>query len=86
MIKTIISAVLRIFFYNLTGNAAITNDAISKEIEERLRMILMLEDPLIIIDMRTNNGFKEAKFDYFWNKLDAYFNEVILFIKFYYIY
>ncbi|GES78591.1 hypothetical protein GLOIN_2v1791831 [Rhizophagus clarus] len=58
------------------GDATITNDVISKEIEERLKMILMLEDPSIIVDMRINNGFKGTKFDCFWSELDAYFNEI----------
>ena len=82
MVKTITSAILRVLFYDLTGDAAITNDTISKEIEERLKMILVLEDSSIIVDMRINNGFKGTKFDCFWDKLDAYFNEVISLIKF----
>ena len=45
-------------------------------------MILVFEDPSIVVDMRINNGFKETKFDHFWNELDAYFNKVILSIKF----
>jgi hypothetical protein len=68
---------LRVLYYDLTGDAAITNDIISKELEERLRMMLLLEDPSITVDMRINNGFKGTKFDHFWNELDAYFNEVI---------
>ncbi|RGB32826.1 hypothetical protein C1646_762410 [Rhizophagus diaphanus] len=47
----------------------------NREIEERLRLMLALEDPSIIFDLRTNNGFKGNKFDIFWNKLDMYFNE-----------
>ena len=68
---------MRVLYYDLTGDAAITNDTISKELEERLKMMLLLEDPSIIVDMRINNGFKGTKFDHFWNELDAYFNEVI---------
>lgn len=68
---------MRVLYYDLTGDAAITNDIISKELEERLRMMLLLEDPSITVDMRINNGFKGTKFDHFWNELDAYFNEVI---------
>ncbi|GBB94499.1 hypothetical protein RclHR1_23690001 [Rhizophagus clarus] len=75
LVKTITLVILRILYYDLTGDATITNDVISKEIEERLKMILMLEDPSIIVDMRINNGFKGTKFDCFWSELDAYFNE-----------
>jgi hypothetical protein len=39
-------------------------------------MMMQLEDPSIIIDLRTNNGFKGKMFDAFWNEMGAYFNEV----------
>ncbi|CAB4383261.1 unnamed protein product [Rhizophagus irregularis] len=62
-------------YRDLTGDASLANDQISKEIEERLRLMMLLEDPSIIIDLRTNNGFQVSKFDIFWNELDGYFNE-----------
>ncbi|PKY60343.1 hypothetical protein RhiirA4_483933 [Rhizophagus irregularis] len=34
-----------------------------------------MEDPSIICDLRQNNGFKGTKFDTFWDKMGAYFNE-----------
>jgi hypothetical protein len=49
--------------------------------EERLRLMMLLEDPSIIIDLRTNNGFQESKFDIFWDELDGYFNEVLICIN-----
>ncbi|GES98745.1 hypothetical protein GLOIN_2v1804101 [Rhizophagus clarus] len=86
LVKTITLAILRVLYYDLTGDAAMTSNIISKEIEERLKIMLMLEDPSIIVDMRINNGFKGTKFDYFWNELDTYFNEIILLIKFHSLY
>ena len=68
-------------YYNLTGNTLLSNNQISKEIEERLRLMMLLEDPFIIIDLRTNNGFRGSKFDIFWNELDGYFNEVLICIN-----
>ena len=64
--------------FDLTGNAAVTSDAISRDVEERLRLMLSLADPNIIFDLRTNNGFKGTKFNAFWNEMDAYFNEQVL--------
>lgn len=64
-------------YHDLTGDASLANDQISKEMEERLRLMILLEDPSIIIDLRTNNGFKGSKFDIFWDELDGYFNEVL---------
>ena len=63
--------------FDLTGDAAVTSDAISRDIEERLRLMLTLADPAIIFDLRTNNGFNGTKFDVFWNELEAYFNEQV---------
>ena len=63
---------LRQLFYDLTGDAAVSPNAISKELEERLQWMLALQDPNITVDLRINN-------DNFWNELDAYFNEVRIF-------
>ena len=51
--------------FDLTGNAAVTSDAISHDVEERLRSMLTLADPAIIFDLRTNNEFKGTKFNEF---------------------
>ncbi|CAB4391120.1 unnamed protein product [Rhizophagus irregularis] len=75
LIKNVTPAVLRMLYFDLTGNAAVTSNTISREIEERLRLMLALEDPSIIFDLLNNNGFKGNKFDIFWNELDMYFNE-----------
>ena len=76
LIKTVTPAVLRMLYFDLTGDAAVTTNAISREVEERLRLMLALEDPSIILDLRANNGFKGTKFDDFWNEVDDYFNKV----------
>jgi hypothetical protein len=67
--------VLRTLYFDLTGDASTTN-TISKEIEECLQIMLQLEDPSIVVDLRTNNGFKGKKFNVFWDEMEAYFNEV----------
>ena len=76
-IRKVTSAILRMLHFDLTGNAAVTSDAISRDVEERLRLMLSLADPNIIFDLRTNNGFKGTKFNAFWNEMDAYFNEQV---------
>jgi len=68
---------LRTLYYDLTGDASATSNSICKEIEDRLRIMITLEDPSIIVDLRINNGFKGKEFDTFWNEMEAYFNEVI---------
>ncbi|PKC75593.1 hypothetical protein RhiirA1_448643 [Rhizophagus irregularis] len=52
LIKTVTPAVLQMLYFDLTGDAATTSNAISCEVEERLRLMLALEDPSIIFDLR----------------------------------
>ncbi|CAG8749305.1 8737_t:CDS:2, partial [Gigaspora rosea] len=49
--------------FDLTGNVAVTSDTISRDIEERLRLMLILADPNIVFDLRTYNRFKGTKFN-----------------------
>ncbi len=42
---------------------------------------MQLKDLSIIIDLHTNNKFKEKKFDIFWNEMKAYFNEVNIYFN-----
>ena len=69
---------LRTLYYDLTGDTSTASNSICKEVEDRLRIMLTLEDPSIIVDLRINNGFKGKEFDIFWDEMEAYFNEVIL--------
>ena len=48
-------------YYNLISNTSLANNQISKEIEEKLWLMILLEDPSIIIDLRTNNKFYNYK-------------------------
>lgn len=74
LVKTLNPSILNMLYCDLTGNTSTFND-ISKDMQERLKLMLELEDPNIIVDLRTNNGFKGSKFDIFWSELQAYFNE-----------
>ncbi|RGB40612.1 hypothetical protein C1646_753192 [Rhizophagus diaphanus] len=73
LFKKVTPVVLRTF--DLTGDVSTTNNVISKEIEERLRIMMQLKDPSIIVDLHTNNGFKGKEFNCFWDEMGAYFNE-----------
>ena len=65
LVKKVTPALLHTLYYDLTGDASVTSNPICKEIEERLRIMLMVEDPSIIVDLRINNGFKGKEFDIF---------------------
>ncbi|CAB4382036.1 unnamed protein product [Rhizophagus irregularis] len=68
-------AVLRMLYFDLTGDVSVTSNTNSRDVEERLRLMLRLADPAIVFDLRTNNGFNGTKFNVFWDELEAYFNE-----------
>lgn len=63
-------------YNDLAGDNSTPPHELSKEMQERVRVILDLQDPDIIMDLRINNGFRGTKFDTFWNELNEYFNEV----------
>ena len=65
LVKKVTLAILRTFYYDLTGDAFTTSNSICKEIEDRLRIMLTLEDPSIIVNLRINNDFKGKEFDIF---------------------
>ena len=52
-------------YFDLTGDASVTSNTISRDVEERLRLMLSLADLSIIFDLRTNNGFNGTKFNVF---------------------
>ncbi|GBC24914.1 hypothetical protein GLOIN_2v1501821 [Rhizophagus irregularis DAOM 181602=DAOM 197198] len=71
--------ILRMLYRDLTGDASLANDQISKEMEEILRLMMSLEDPSIIIDLRINNGFQGSNLIYFgMNLMDILMSIIIL--------
>ncbi|RIA82589.1 hypothetical protein C1645_835141 [Glomus cerebriforme] len=69
LVRNISKPVLRMLYHDLTGDASLANDQISKEMEERLRLMMLLEDPSIIIDLRINNGSQGSNLNIFWEEL-----------------
>jgi len=67
---------MRSLFHDLTGDAAVSSNSKSKQLDERLQQMFELQDPNIVIDLRINNGFKGTKFDAFWKELSCYFKKV----------
>ena len=73
---------MRLLYYDLTGDSSVGVTEKVRQMDERLRLMLELGDPEIIVDLRTNNGFKGTKFDIFWDEVSAYFEEVNHYILF----
>ncbi|CAB4406022.1 unnamed protein product [Rhizophagus irregularis] len=75
LVAKVTPVLLRNLYHDLTGDATIAPNNITKELDERLRWMLTLQDPNITVDLRINNGFKGTSFDIFWEEVDSYFNE-----------
>ena len=69
-------SIWKLLYHDLAGDNSTLPHELSKEMQERIRLILDLQDADIIMDLRINNGFRGTKFDVFWNELGEYFNEV----------
>ena len=69
-------SVWNLLYHDLAGDNSTPSHELSKEMQERIRTILDLQDADVIMDLRINNGFRGTKFDIFWNELNEYFNEV----------
>ena len=52
-------------YQDLTGDAALPNDEISREIKSRIQLMLEIQDPDIIIDMRKIQSNQRTIFDIF---------------------
>ena len=81
-------SVWKLLYNDLAGDNSTPPHELSKEMQERIRTILDLQDADIIMDLRINNGFHGTKFDTFWDELNEYFNEVqyavlLFFLSFY---
>ena len=69
------TAQFRALYRELTGDESVADNAVSKSVDERMRLILKNADASIIRDMRVNNGRKEA-FDTFWEVTEKKLEEL----------
>ncbi len=65
-------SVWKLLYHDLAGDSSTPPHELSKEMQERMRTILDLQDADIIMDLRINNGFHGTKFDIFWDELNEY--------------
>ena len=65
MMDKITSAQICSIYHELTGDASVSDNTNSKEVDIRLKMILKTCDPSIVRDLRVHNGHKSS-FDNYW--------------------
>ena len=58
--------VLRALYKELTNDASAATNLHEAEINERMRIILEMEDADIVVDLRHLNSGRKARYDIFW--------------------
>ena len=65
MMDKITPAQFRSIYHELTGDTSVSDNTNSKEVDNRLKMILKTCDPSIVHDLRVHNG-RKSSFDNYW--------------------
>ena len=60
-------AQVRNIYKELTGDESVSENTVSKEMDTRMRAVMLHADPDVIIDMRTNGKGRPPKYDDFWD-------------------
>ena len=75
LISKVSPSLLQDIFKYITGDASSASCAITKAVQERLRLGLDSEDPDLMFDHRHVNEGRHAKYDAFWQAAKALFEE-----------
>ena len=70
-------AVLRALYRELTNDASAPTNIHEAEIEERMKMILEMEDADIVLDLRHLNSRRKSQYDAFWKECKKFLEEII---------
>lgn len=68
-------AILREFYRQATGDQSASLTTAEKELDERLREALEMEDTDIIVDLRENNGSQSDEYKVFWECLQSFLRD-----------
>lgn len=64
---TIKPCILRALYKDLTGDQSAVGDQHEAEVDERVRSLIDMEYPNVIVDLRELNTERKSKFDVFWS-------------------
>ena len=68
---------LRALYKELTNDASASTNLHEAEIDERMRMILEMEDADIVVDLRHLNSGRKTRYDVFWGECKKFIDEGI---------
>lgn len=69
--------ILRALFRELTNDASAPTNLHEAEIDERMRMILEMEDADIVLDLRHLNTGRKSQYDVFWSECKKFLEESV---------
>ena len=67
----------RLFLFLIIGDHSAASNLTEAEVDERMRLLIDMEDPDIVIDLRHHNHGAESKYDVFWAECEQFLNEDI---------
>ena len=56
----------------MTGDASSASNLTEKEVDERVRLYLDMEDPDIIPDLRSHQSKQPSRYDVFWDEVHKF--------------
>ena len=70
-------AILRSFYRELNGDDSAAMNVHEEEIDERVKLILELEDPEVVLDLRALNTGRKSQYDVFWCECKKFLEETV---------
>ena len=58
-----------------TGDASAASQLSEQEVNERVRLFVQMEDPEIVLDLRSLNTGQKTKYDCFWDEVEKFLQE-----------
>ena len=68
---------LRALYKDLTNDSSAPNDFDEAMIDERMKLVLDMEDPSVVVDLRHLNTSNKSKYDAFWDECQKFLLEGI---------
>jgi len=69
--------VLRALYRNLTNDSSAPNDFDEATIDEQMKLVLDMEDPTVVVDLRHLNTGNKSKYDAFWDECQKFLQDGI---------
>ena len=59
----------------IVGDHSASSNLEQSNMDQRIPLLIDMEDPDIVIDMRSLNGSKKSQYDLFWDEAQKFLNE-----------